>query len=243
MRTTLPFIVLSFLLGNCAPPAPSKDVTTTKPPTPEKAILFAQKHPQVLAGSGQVLVVYNARPESHAATLVALEKTGSEYRVKFGPMAAGVGKNGFAARGDKRESDGKSPTGCYRLGRLFTYEASVNTAWPFTQSTPEDKWIDDPESPDYNRYVHGPTSAKSFEKLLLLSDSYKYCQVIEYNTDSVVKGMGSAIFFHLSNATPGPTLGCVAIPEPAMRDILAWLQPDQQPMILMGNEQSLAEGW
>ena len=62
-----------------------------------------------------------------------------------------------------------------------------------------DKWIDDSSSNDYNKYVRGATTAKSFENLKLKSIDYKYCMVIEYNTHPVIKGKGSAIFFHVTN--------------------------------------------
>ena len=110
---------------------------------------------------------------------------------------------------------------------------------PFVISTSEDKWIDDPESADYNRHVRGETSAKSYENLKLTSDAYKYCMVIEYNTDPVVKGKGSAIFFHLRESDMGTTAGCVAISESDMLKILKGLDPAKNPMIVMGDRQTL----
>lgn len=197
------------------------------------------KQQKDLKDSRQILVVWNEQAGNMAAILVALEKKHNVWKLKYGPMNAFVGRNGFAPAGDKREGDGKSPTGIYRLGHLFTYEARVKTSMPYFQTTKEDKWIDDPESPDYNLHVRGATTAKSFENLLLSSDAYKYCMVIEYNTNPVVKGKGSAIFFHLGD---GATAGCVAISERDMMNILHWFRQRHQPRIIMGTRMELIRG-
>ena len=187
----------------------------------------------------QLLVVFNAFADDHLATLVAMERTENSWEPVYKSVPAVIGKNGFAAPGEKREGDGKSPVGLFKLGQLYTYEGQVDTQMPFTQSTPEDKWIDDPESPDYNRHVRGPTSANTYENLKLKSDHYKYCMVIRYNTDPVVKGKGSAIFLHLREQEDEATAGCIAISEPDMLQLLKWLDPKKHPMILMGTMQGL----
>lgn len=185
----------------------------------------------------QLIVVYNEIPTDTNATLVTLEKNKKhKWKIKSKFVVVGMGKNGFALPDQKVEGDGKSPTGLFRFGQLFCYEAEVKTQLPYIQTTKEDKWIDDPTSEDYNRYVRGETNAKSYEKLRLRSDAYKYCMVIEYNTHPVVKGKGSAIFFHLGK---GATSGCVVINEKKMRKLLKWLSPQKNPCILMGNKEIL----
>jgi L,D-peptidoglycan transpeptidase YkuD (ErfK/YbiS/YcfS/YnhG family) len=57
--------------------------------------------------------------------------------------------------------------------------------------------------------------------------------VIEYNTKPVVKGKGSAIFFHLSDEKHTPTSGCVAIEENDMLNYLQWLMPNKKRGILL----------
>ena len=197
---------------------------------------------QLLRDKKQLLIVYNERPEDQKAVLVAMEKKANGWQKVLEPTLAGVGINGFAKPEEKVEGDGKSPTGFFSLGHLFSYEKVVETKMPYTQTTHEDKWIDDPESKDYNRYVRGETEAKSYENLLLDNDLYKYCMVIEYNTNPIVKGKGSAIFFHLSEDPPGPTAGCIAITEDNMEWILKWLNPKLNPSIIMGNKKDLTEG-
>jgi L,D-peptidoglycan transpeptidase YkuD (ErfK/YbiS/YcfS/YnhG family) len=211
--------------------------------TKEKALSIVKQNAVLLDGIHQLLVVFNDTPEQNTAVLVAMEKKGKIWRPVFAPMQAGIGRNGFAASGAKREGDQMSPTGFFRLGQLFCNERKVDTRMPFIQSTIEDKWIDDPESADYNQYVRGETQAKSYEKLLLNGNDYRYCMVIEYNTHPVVKGNGSAIFLHLSEGREiNSSSGCIVLLQSDMEQLIRWMSPELRPSILMGNEKTLMVG-
>jgi len=206
---------------------------------PKEVFEIIKANKSKLGSVKQLIVVYNDSVQSYKAVLIALEKKKNKWVITSGPMNTYIGRNGFAAPDAKLEGDGKSPTGLFRLGQLFCYKDSVNTALPHIQTTADDKWIDDPESDDYNKYVRGETSAKTFEKLLIRSDAYKYCMVIEFNTHPVVKGKGSAIFFHLGTEA---TSGCITILEEQMELILSTLTPKANPSILMGNFEVLRKG-
>lgn len=222
----------------------NEPVSGKEPASPEKkALHIVKRNAALLDTINQILVVFNQTPESSSATLVAMEKKGENWLVGSAPMVAGIGRKGFAAPNAKREGDNQSPTGFFRLGQLFCYEKDVKTRMPYIQTTPEDKWIDDPNSPDYNRYVRGTTSAKSFEKLLLNGNDYRYCMAIEYNMHPVVKGMGSAIFLHLSEGKAiNSSSGCVVLLPKDMEWLLKWMNPELKPSILMGNEKVLKSG-
>ena len=69
-------------------------------------------------------------------------------------------------------------------------------------------------------------------KLYSNSIDYKYCIVIEYNTNPVVKGKGSAIFFHVADEKYSPTAGCVAIAEKDMLQFLKWFKPRKKKAML-----------
>jgi len=208
------------------------------------ALRIAKKNAALLDSIGQFLVVFNETPESNSAILVALEKKNRVWHIVDHPISAGIGRKGFAATGAKREGDNLTPSGFFRLGQLFCYEKEVKTKMSFIQTTADDKWIDDPNSPDYNHHVRGETKAGSFEKLKIRSDEYKYCMVIEYNMNPVVKGMGSAIFLHLSENQQqvNPSSGCVVITEQDMERLLNWMNPELKPSIIMGNKKVLVSG-
>jgi L,D-peptidoglycan transpeptidase YkuD (ErfK/YbiS/YcfS/YnhG family) len=209
-----------------------------------QALQMAGKNALLLDSINQLLVVFNETPESGLATLVMLEKKHKNWIMASTPMPVGIGRKGFAPLNAKREGDNRSPTGLFRLGQLFCYDKVIKTKMPFLQTVTEDKWVDDPNSDDYNRHVRGNTQAKSFEKLKLSNDEYKYCMVIEYNTHPVVKGMGSAIFLHLwEKEMPNSTSGCVVLNQRDMESILKWMNPKLKPSILMGNEKVLLSGF
>ena len=209
----------------------------------KKAFRIVKQNAALLDSVNQLLVVFNEKPERNLATLVALEKKGGQWHVASTPMPAGIGRKGFAAPNAKREGDNQSPTGFFRLGKLFCYEKEVDTRMPFIQTSPDDKWIDDPNSPDYNRYIRGTTSAKSYEKLLLKGNDYQYCMVIEYNTHPVVKGNGSAIFLHLSEGREiNSSSGCLVLLQKDMEQLLKWMNPEMSPSILMGTQKVLSAG-
>jgi L,D-peptidoglycan transpeptidase YkuD (ErfK/YbiS/YcfS/YnhG family) len=188
----------------------------------------------------QILVVTTSNPTSFIAKLYAYEKEGADWKIASGPTEAVIGKSGFALPNQKKEGDHKSPTGVFSLERAFGYDTSYPTKMSYTQMTEEEVWVDDVHSPDYNRLVKkGMTQAVSFEKMKRKDHLYKYGIVIEYNTDPVVKGKGSAIFIHLLRGPDKPTEGCVAINENNMIELLGWLDSEKRPVILMGLESYL----
>jgi L,D-peptidoglycan transpeptidase YkuD (ErfK/YbiS/YcfS/YnhG family) len=167
----------------------------------------------------------------------ALEKIDKQWKPVFEPFNAVIGKNGFALPDEKREGDGKTPSGIYRLKTTFGYDESIKTKMLYRQVLADDLWIDDINAADYNRWVKKrKTRAKSYEKMRRDDNLYKYGIVIEYNTNPVVKGLGSAIFFHVWGGENVTTEGCVAVSEENIIKIIEWLNPQAEPLIIMGIE-------
>lgn len=217
--------IVVLLMSACKP---SSTTITRLTPVPGFSITMIPEDAE------QILVVSrDATDAIYQGYLIAYEKKNGKNVMVFDTIKASLGRSGIVAPALKKEGDGATPAGFYQLGQLFTYESNIDTRLTFIQVTPEDKWVDDAASPDYNKYVRGATQAKSFENLLLASIDYKYCMVIEYNTQPVVKGKGSAIFFHITSNQYPPTAGCVAIQEPDMLRILSWLQPNKKKYIVI----------
>ena len=233
MRRLL-LLALLLLVSACMIRAPITVID--KAPEAATATLKAQNVRQAL------LVIDNRNFFTAGSKVYALERIKTDWRQALEPMNAVIGKNGFAMPGEKREGDGRTPSGRYRLGTIFGYEPSVATRMPYRQAGEDDLWVDDPQSPDYNRWVKwGQTKAASFEKMKRDDDLYKYGIVIEYNTDPVVSGHGSAIFLHIWPNERSTTAGCVAVSEADLLKILAWLDPAANPVILI-NPDSLPKG-
>jgi len=191
--------------------------------------------------SGQALLVVEQSSLFFTRTKVyALEKINSEWREAMPPVAATIGRNGFAPKGEKREGDGRTPSGIYSLGIAFGYEEKIVTKMTYRQVLFDDLWVDDVVAPDYNRWVkQNQTAARSFEKMRRDDNLYKYGIVIEYNTNPIINGCGSAIFFHVWGGDNVTTSGCVAVSEENIKKILAWLDPQQKPLIVMGKEKEI----
>lgn len=153
---------------------------------------------------------------------------------KSGPeVQAVVGINGTISTAGKREGDGKTPQGLYPLLRMFGVDDREDLQMPYTPLTAADKWIDDPQHADYNTYIRGATTARSFERLLRNDHQYDLFAVVGYNVSPVVAGRGSAIFLHVWRRPGNGTAGCVAMARADLEIIARQLDPEKQPHILI----------
>jgi len=186
--------------------------------------------------SSQILLVATERIFFLERQIVyPLEKRSGTWQLALKPMKAVIGRNGFAPSGEKREGDGRTPSGIFPLGHSFGYGKSINTKMPYRQALEDDIWVDDPDVSDYNRWTKkGKTHASSYELMKRDDELYKYGVVIEYNTDPVIKGHGSAIFFHVWDGAGKTTAGCVAVSEDNMIKILEWLDIQEKPLTIIG---------
>lgn len=193
-------------------------------------------------GSKQILVVSNEKESHYKATVEAYEKTSSGWVKGFPSMSAVIGGKGFSTK--KVEGDLKSPAGIFRIGTAFGIPNTPSiTKLHYKNTTSNDYWIDDVSSPDYNTWVNfsgNPHSRwKSFERLKITE--YKYAFVIEYNMSPIIKGNGSAIFFHIWRGSNISTSGCTAVSEANILKLLGWLSPDKNPLIIQGTKSMLSK--
>ena len=140
-----------------------------------------------------------------------------------------VGREGVAPPGRKREGDGRTPSGEFRLRALYYRPdkvalRSLPAIWKPVALHPDDGWCDDPGDPRYNRLVKLPY-APSHEVLWRDDDLYDLIVPLSYNDEPVVPGRGSAIFFHVARPDFGPTAGCVAVAKAHFLDILRATKP------------------
>lgn len=180
-------------------------------------------------------LVWVLPPQQGVQTQVRIfEKRAGQWQALTETPKAVVGKRGLASLGDKVEGDLKTPQGLFRLGTVYGKSAAFATKMPYEQLTEKHKWVDDPNSTQYNKLVRGPTSAGSYETLLRKDHLYDLVMVLEYNTEPIVPGKGSAIFMHLWEKPDAGTAGCVALDRPDLERLLGWLDPAKKPMILIG---------
>ncbi|WP_367159984.1 L,D-transpeptidase family protein [Kozakia baliensis] len=131
-----------------------------------------------------------------------------------------IGAGGI--RADKQEGDHATPVGLLPL-RHVLYRADrvlkPRTALPCAPIAPNDGWCDDPTYADYNKAVTLPYPGRH-ESLWRDDHSYDLIAVLGWNDSPPERGRGSAIFLHLPTQS-GVTEGCIALPEPQWRHLLA----------------------
>lgn len=134
-----------------------------------------------------------------------------------------IGRTGMRPAASKREGDGASPMGTWRLWRVLYRADRVRpppSRLPLSPLRPEDGWCDAPDHPAYNRKISWPFAA-SAEALWRDDHVYDYVGILSHNGAGVVPGAGSAIFLHLARPDWAPTEGCVAMARDSFEYILA----------------------
>ncbi len=189
---------------------------------------------QQLASTGnaqQVVIVTSSSWGSTTGTLQTFEKSNGTWHAVFPAMYAHLGRSGFST--NRHEGDGTTPAGMYGFGIMFGQKANPGVKFPYRVADSQSVWVGDVTSPYYNTWQE--SASLSGERLASPSyaTAYAYAAVIAFNAPPhVVPGKGSAIFLHVT--TGGPTAGCVAIPQADLLEVLRWLDPAKNPVIVMG---------
>ncbi|MBG1233761.1 L,D-transpeptidase family protein [Aestuariivirga litoralis] len=132
-----------------------------------------------------------------------------------------LGKNGQTFF--KREGDGKSPKGRWKLEQPYFRQDRQNrfkTPLKMKPLKPNDGWCDAKGHKDYNRKIRLPFVA-SHENLWRDDTAYDLLFTTDHNRRPRVQGGGSAIFFHLIRDGATFTEGCVALSARDMKLVLA----------------------
>jgi len=113
----------------------------------------------------------------------------------------------------KREGDGHTPRASLPLRSVLFRADRIprpRTLLPLRAISPRDAWCDDAGDRRYNRLIDRP-AGEAEERLM--RDDHLYDVVVElgWNDAPVIRGRGSAIFWHLARAGLTPTAGCVAV--------------------------------
>jgi L,D-peptidoglycan transpeptidase YkuD (ErfK/YbiS/YcfS/YnhG family) len=145
----------------------------------------------------------------------------------LGPMRfqCALGRSG--RRANKREGDGATPCGRFRLVRVL-YRSDrrprPRTGLPVSAIGPDDGWCDAAGDRNYNRPVRLPYPA-SAERMWREDGLYDLVVVLDHNTRPRMRGAGSAIFLHVARTGFRPTEGCVALSERTLERLLFHLGP------------------
>jgi D-alanyl-D-alanine dipeptidase len=215
----------------------------------------ARKAQSPLAGAGQALVVTTANWEVVNGTLQRYERQSANgpWQAVGDAIPIVVGRNGLAwgrgLHGDaeafaqanhprKREGDGKSPAGVFRLSSAFGYAAQdQRIKLPYRQARAATQCVDDAQSAFYNQLVERDRIPQpdwqSHEDMRRPDEQYRWGVFVEHNSSAQRQASGgSCIFLHIWAGQSKGTAGCTAMEAGLMEQVLFWLDAAQQPVLV-----------
>lgn len=232
--------------ASAAPIAVVAPVAVAAEPTPADL--------QDVGNAEQVIIVTASSWRTSYGTLTAFERQPDDsWKRVFGPMTARLGFSGMTPARDRRQGTGKTPAGVFAISSAFGRQADPGTHLPYRKVDRNDAWTYNPAVPStYNVLQTANRSWSSYgpyaEHLWRYGRQYDYVAVLDYNLPTGpirvdAKGIrrtsapantdkGGGIFLHVSNGKV--TAGCIAIPRAQMRAVLRWLDPEQNPVIVIG---------
>jgi L,D-peptidoglycan transpeptidase YkuD (ErfK/YbiS/YcfS/YnhG family) len=147
--------------------------------------------------------------------------------LRAGPLTlpTALGRGGI--RANKREGDGGTPRGTFRLKRLWWRAdrmARPRTLLPVRPIRPDDGWCEDPGDRHYNQPVRVPEGSPA-DRLWRADQLYDLIIELDHNTRPRIAGRGSAVFVHIARPGFAPTAGCIALTPPALRQLVARTGP------------------
>jgi D-alanyl-D-alanine dipeptidase len=118
--------------------------------------------------------------------------------------------------------------------------------YPYAVYKETDHCVDDVHSKLYNKIVDSTKIKSDYtskEHMKFPKDYYKYGIVVNHNhidESGAKKGAGSCIFMHIKNV---PTAGCTVMNESEMKEIIQWLEPKENPLLVQGTEDVVKILW
>ena len=150
-----------------------------------------------------------------------------------GQMALPVALGRTGIKANKREGDGATPRGAFRLKRLW-WRADRHprppTMLPVRRIKAADGWCEDPHDRRYNKPVTIAPQSNA-DRLARADGLYDFIVELDHNTRPRIAGRGSAVFIHVARPGFAPTAGCVALKVGALRRLLARVGPRTKIMV------------
>ncbi|MDD5394728.1 MAG: L,D-transpeptidase family protein [Thiothrix sp.] len=209
----------------------------------------------------QVLLVTSADWNASEAVLQRMEKQADGWHAVGKDIPVRVGRNGLGwglglhtdgtSGVQKKEGDGKAPAGVFALGNVFGYaaQAPAGLQMPYRIASDRDYFVDATDSPDYNHWRTIPPEQanepkqrwNSFERMRRDDHQYEYGLIIGHNMLPTTVGRGSAIFLHVWLNPETATSGCTAMSRENLLEVLTWLKPNAQPLLVQVPAGELAD--
>jgi L,D-peptidoglycan transpeptidase YkuD (ErfK/YbiS/YcfS/YnhG family) len=212
-------------------PTPTEVDPTPVVPTPGPGSFSGSE----FKGSSQVITVVAINTYTRFAVVNAYQKTGGNWKQVFSNLSALIGENGIVDGNQRIQGSYTTPAGVFGMPFAFGFAPNPGTKLEYWVTDINSYWDGNP-GPTYNRWVEGDPGGDNEQ--LQTEPLYKYAIVIDFNWDQVA-GRGSGIFLHIKPHQY--TAGCVGIDESALVDILKWLDPADNPKIVIAQQSDLSK--
>lgn len=172
------------------------------------------------------------------AVPMTIGRTGAAWGIGLHPQPA-----------TKREGDGKSPAGVFRVRNAYGYadKAPDGSKLPYTRADGLE-CVDDSASRHYTQILDGAVRTRdwtSSEQMRGKHRFYTWVIDIAHNANAMPKG-GSCIFFHVWGGPDAATDGCTSMDESALVDLMKQLDPAADPVYVLlprAEYEGLREAW
>ena len=133
-----------------------------------------------------------------------------------------------------KEGDNITPAGVFKITKIY-YRAdkikNIKTAIKKIKIKKNMGWCDDIKSRFYNKEIKLPIQ-HSHEKLYRKDEIYDIICVLNFNTNPISRGKGSAIFVHVAKKKYTSTKGCVALKKKDLMYILSKIKKNTKIKII-----------
>lgn len=187
---------------------------------------------ETIQNNQQVILVTTKGYGTNQAQIRTFENFNGKWK-QLKDVNGYIGRDGFADT--MSESVVKSPRGTYTIGMAFGRYDNPGTKLQYHRIKSNDVWVDDSNSPYYNTLQQKPSNGRWNSAENMNIPAYDYGFVINYNQERI-PGKGSAIFFHVSSSW---TAGCTGVDKQNVIDILRWIDPEKNPVIIQTPEHEL----
>ncbi|MGV9253697.1 L,D-transpeptidase family protein [Streptomyces sp. NPDC003697] len=179
---------------------------------------------RVPADTRQVVAVYGESEDSPDSTLVLYEKRRSRWELTAG-WPAHNGKRGWTT--DHRMGDERTPVGVFTLSDAGGVLPDPGTRLPYLQN----------EQAFTSPYYWDEAHWHDFDYVIAIDYNRRRGVPPDDPTRPQGEHKGGGIWLHLDHGDG--TLGCVSVPKEAMERLLRTLDPELNPVVVMGDRGNL----
>jgi D-alanyl-D-alanine dipeptidase len=204
----------------------------------------------IITANEQIILVISKDFDASKAQLYTFEKKDTHYQKVFTPFSVNLGRNGLAwgegikaiehkkNEPQKREGDGRAPSGIFSLGEAFGYTKNLTTKLHYIYADKELICVDDISHKRYNQVLHvsNKNDIKSYENMRRSDNLYEIGVIVKHNEKNI-PSFGSCIFLHVEKNALSPTSGCTSMPKKKLSQLIQWLDAKKSPILIQVPQQ------